>query len=46
MMGLMLAVGMLVDNAVVVTENIHRHQRKGADSKKSAIWERVKLGLL
>ena len=24
MMGLMLAVGMLVDNAVVVTENIHR----------------------
>jgi HAE1 family hydrophobic/amphiphilic exporter-1 len=26
MMGLMLAVGMLVDNAVVVTENIHRHQ--------------------
>jgi HAE1 family hydrophobic/amphiphilic exporter-1 len=27
MMGLMLAVGMLVDNAVVVTESIHRHQR-------------------
>jgi HAE1 family hydrophobic/amphiphilic exporter-1 len=27
LMGLMLAVGMLVDNAVVVTENIHRHQR-------------------
>ncbi len=26
MMGLMLAVGMLVDNAVVVTESIHRHQ--------------------
>lgn len=26
MMGLMLAVGMLVDNAVVVTENIHRNQ--------------------
>lgn len=29
MMGLMLAVGMLVDNAVVVTENIHRHQAMG-----------------
>ncbi len=27
MMGLMLAVGMLVDNAVVVTESIHRRQR-------------------
>lgn len=26
MMGLMLAVGMLVDNAVVVTESIHRHR--------------------
>jgi HAE1 family hydrophobic/amphiphilic exporter-1 len=26
MMGLMLAVGMLVDNAVVVSESIHRHQ--------------------
>jgi HAE1 family hydrophobic/amphiphilic exporter-1 len=31
MMGLMLAVGMLVDNAVVVTENIHRHQLANPD---------------
>ena len=31
LMGLMLAVGMLVDNAVVVTENIHRHQRLTPD---------------
>ncbi|MBO6587123.1 MAG: efflux RND transporter permease subunit [Gracilimonas sp.] len=37
MMGLMLAIGMLVDNAVVVTENIHRYQRKGNDARKSAI---------
>lgn len=37
MMGLMLAVGMLVDNAVVVTENIHRHQRKGVEASKAAI---------
>jgi HAE1 family hydrophobic/amphiphilic exporter-1 len=29
MMGLMLAIGMLVDNAVVVTESIHRHQLLG-----------------
>jgi HAE1 family hydrophobic/amphiphilic exporter-1 len=38
MMGLMLAIGMLVDNAVVVTENIHRYQRKGNDARKSAIF--------
>lgn len=37
MMGLMLAIGMLVDNAVVVTENIHRHQRKGTKPSKAAI---------
>jgi hydrophobic/amphiphilic exporter-1 (mainly G- bacteria), HAE1 family len=37
MMGLMLAIGMLVDNAVVVTENIHRYQRKGSDTRKAAI---------
>jgi HAE1 family hydrophobic/amphiphilic exporter-1 len=33
MMGLMLAVGMLVDNAVVVTESIHRHQTLDPKSK-------------
>ena len=31
MMGLMLAVGMLVDNAVVVTESIFRHRQKYPD---------------
>ncbi len=36
MMGLMLAIGMLVDNAVVVTENIHRHQLQN-HSRRSAI---------
>jgi HAE1 family hydrophobic/amphiphilic exporter-1 len=35
MMGLMLAVGMLVDNAVVVTESIHRHQQEQAMSNKA-----------
>ena len=35
MLGLMLAVGMLVDNAVVVTENIHRHQRLNPDVEKA-----------
>lgn len=31
MMGLMLAVGMLVDNAVVVTESVFRHREKNPD---------------
>ncbi len=38
MMGLMLAIGMLVDNAVVVTENIHRYQRLGHSAWKSAVF--------
>ncbi|WP_245212731.1 efflux RND transporter permease subunit [Rhodohalobacter sp. SW132] len=37
MMGLMLAIGMLVDNAVVVTENIHRFQRKGFSPQKASL---------
>ena len=39
MMGLMLAVGMLVDNAVVVTESIHRHQLidPNGEKKKSIV---------
>ena len=45
MMGLMLAVGMLVDNAVVVTENIHRHQRKGSDAAKAAIFGAREVGI-
>lgn len=35
MMGLMLAVGMLVDNAVVVTENIHQKQNMMDDKKEA-----------
>jgi HAE1 family hydrophobic/amphiphilic exporter-1 len=42
LMGLMLAVGMLVDNAVVVTENIHRHQRLTPDDQKGATLRGVK----
>jgi len=37
MMGLMLAVGMLVDNAVVVTESIHRYQLQGKDLRDASI---------
>ncbi|MBO6576540.1 MAG: efflux RND transporter permease subunit [Rhodothermales bacterium] len=42
MMGLMLAVGMLVDNAVVVTENIHRHQRMDPGNPMQATLRGVK----
>lgn len=45
MMGLMLAVGMLVDNAVVVTENIHRHQRKGNKASIAAIIGAREVGI-
>ena len=37
MMGLVLAIGMLVDNAIVVLESIFRHQLAGDDSKKAAV---------
>lgn len=37
MMGLMLAIGMLVDNAVVVTESIHRTQLDNKDPKDATI---------
>ncbi|MFB3125462.1 MAG: efflux RND transporter permease subunit [Woeseiaceae bacterium] len=36
MMGLMLAVGMLVDNAVVVTENVFRHRAMHPDKPQAA----------
>jgi HAE1 family hydrophobic/amphiphilic exporter-1 len=37
MMGLMLATGMLVDNAVVVLESIYRHRQRGMGSLRAAI---------
>jgi hydrophobic/amphiphilic exporter-1 (mainly G- bacteria), HAE1 family len=37
MMGLMLGVGMLVDNAIVVLESIYRHQNRGENSAHAAI---------
>ena len=35
--GLMLAVGMLVDNSVVVLENIYRYRERGLDSRTAAV---------
>ena len=37
MMGLMLATGMLVDNAVVVLESIYRHRQRGAGPLRAAL---------
>ena len=36
-LGLLLAVGMLVDNAVVVTENIHRYQKLSPEKNNTTI---------
>jgi HAE1 family hydrophobic/amphiphilic exporter-1 len=37
MMGLMLAVGMLVDNAVVILESIQRHRERGVQRLRAAL---------
>ena len=42
MMGLMLAVGMLVDNAVVITESIFRHRSESPDKPFEATMNGVK----
>ena len=42
MMGLMLAVGMLVDNAVVVTESIFRHRSENPDKPVTATIKGVR----
>lgn len=42
MMGLMLSVGMLVDNGVVVTESIYRHRQNDKTGKLVAIKQGVK----
>jgi hydrophobic/amphiphilic exporter-1 (mainly G- bacteria), HAE1 family len=43
--GLMLAVGMLIDNAVVVVENIFRHREEGADATEASITGASEVGL-
>jgi HAE1 family hydrophobic/amphiphilic exporter-1 len=45
MMGLMLAVGMLVDNAVVVLESITRYQDKEKNAKKAALGGASEVGM-
>lgn len=43
--GLALGIGMLVDNAVVVLENIFRHRQQGRDSKQAAIIGSQEVGM-
>lgn len=43
--GLMLAVGMLIDNAVVVVENIFRHREMGSDPEEAAMDGANEVGL-
>ncbi len=45
LLGLMLAVGMVVDNAIVVVENIHRKRRAGASAAEAAIEGTAEVNL-
>ncbi len=45
LMGLMLAVGMLVDNAIVVSENIERVKSHGLDNRTAAVEGAAEVGL-
>ena len=43
--GLALGVGMLVDNAIVVLENIYRHREEGAESRQAALVGSREVGM-
>jgi len=45
MMGLMLSVGMVIDNAIVVLENIERHQRLGSPDPEERGGREVSLAI-
>ena len=45
MLALSLAIGILIDDAIVVVENIFRHFRKGGDAKKAASDGTEEIGL-
>jgi len=45
LLGLMICVGLLVDNSVVVAENIHRLHRGGLDRRKACIRGAGEVGL-
>ena len=45
LMGLMLSIGLVVDNSIVITENIYRFNGMGHGLRKSAIWGSSEVGL-
>ncbi len=45
MLGLSLAVGILVDDSIVVLENIHRHLKMGESPREASINGRSEIGL-
>ncbi len=45
MMGLLLSVGLVVDNAIVIVENIYRKRQGGVDRSKAAINRAGEVGL-
>ena len=45
MMGLLLAVGMVVDNAIVIVENIYRLRQEGMEGRRASIQGTGEVGL-
>ncbi len=45
MMGLMISIGMVVDNSIVVLENIYRRRAMGDDDKKASLFGASEVGL-
>jgi HAE1 family hydrophobic/amphiphilic exporter-1 len=45
MMGLMISIGLVVDNSIVITENIYRFNGMGYDTKRAAVLGASEVGL-
>ena len=45
MIAMIVAVGMLVDNSIVVIENIYRHQQMGYEPREAAVQGATKVGM-
>ena len=45
LLGLSLAIGVLIDDAIVVRENIVRHMQMGSDRRKAALDGTAEIGL-
>ncbi|MBI5203435.1 MAG: efflux RND transporter permease subunit, partial [Nitrospirae bacterium] len=45
MLGLSLSIGILIDDAIIVLENIHRHMEKGMSQREAASFATSEIGL-